>query len=495
MAFIGLDIGTTGCKALSFGEDGQSHACSYMEYVRGDNVYEIDGEEIWRCTLEVLADCFSRTGQAVRALAVSSFGESFVPVDIKGNALMSAQLYTDKRGRDECDLLRSSAEEDFMRIAGVKPHPMYSLPKMMALRKGNPDIYARTDKFLFMASYIIFKLTGQAVTDYSLAARSMAFDVREKRWSRELLSIAGIDEDKLPAALPSGSVVGEILPAVASRLGLSSPVLVATGGHDQVCAAVGAGVLSPGVAVDGIGTVECITPVFDKPMLNKDFLDSHFACVPFAIADSYVTYAFSFTGGAVLKWYRDQLAKYEEIIAKERGISVYRLLDEQGSAAPTDLIVVPLFAGSATPDMNDDARGAILGLRLDTSSADIYRALLEGVTFEIAYNIEALERSGIRVDELRAVGGGAKSPYWLGIKASVTGRVIVPLQTEEAGATGAAMLAGVATRTYPSLTHAAELFVKTKPPIYPNPRDTELYKKQYQRYKKAREATINLWAD
>ena len=493
MAMLGLDVGSTGCKAMTFREDGTVLAHAYREYEAGESVYEMHGDTIWESVRQVLAECAARTKEPMRALSVSSFGESFVPVGRDGAVLAPTMLYTDPRGAEQCRRLEAH-EQRIMSIAGVKPHPMYSLSKLLWLREERPEVFEAAEKFLFIGSFVIFRLTGEAVADYSLAARSRAFDVRKKEWSAELRGLAGVDVHKLPHVVPSGTPVGHVLRSVARELGLPGDALVVTGGHDQVCAAVGAGVLAPGVAVDGTGTVECITPAFDRPVLDPDFLNRHFACVPHAPGDMYVTYGFNFTGGALLKWYRDQLARYEAHIAAERGVSVYRLLDETGARSPTDLLVVPHFAGSGTPDMNEAARGAILGLRFDTDAPTIYRALLEGVTYEMAYIMEALARCGIGIHELRAVGGGAKSAYWLGIKAAVTGCRIVPLETAEAGIAGAAMLAGVAAGIYRDLREAEPYFVKTRPAVEPDAAQREQYAANYERYKRAREAISALYA-
>ncbi|HOV69112.1 MAG TPA: FGGY-family carbohydrate kinase, partial [Clostridia bacterium] len=350
MALMGLDVGSTGCKAMVFTEDGKLLANAYREY-DNDSAYRINAEIIWKSVCDVIKKCVSETHAKIKALSVSSFGESFVPVDINGNVLADTMLYTDNRGNVQCKRYQEQfGAEKMMAIAGAKPQPMFSLFKIGYIRDEQPDIFAKAHKFLLMGSFIIHRLTGEFAVDYSLAARTYAFDIINKKWSPELLGLAGMGEDKMAAAVPCGTIVSTILPDVAQELGLPADLKIVTGGHDQVCAATGAGITQPGYAIDGMGTVECITPVFDKPILTDVFLFNNYACVPYSIDGMYVTYAFNFTGGSILKWYRDNLARAEAQAAKEKNINVYKLLDESGAREPTGLTVLPLFAGSATPD-------------------------------------------------------------------------------------------------------------------------------------------------
>lgn len=535
MAIIGLDVGSTGCKCIIFSDDGVNEAYAYREYSRNLSCTTLPAKVIWDSVCSVLKEAnkaylnkyanntlsdsssvvaihkntFSKNNDdsavgngnqdnvvnvkvnadnyKVKAICISSFGESFVPVDINGDALSDIMLYTDPRGKEECEeFFLTVSEEDIMKISGVKPHPMYSLPKIAWIRKNKPEIFENTWKFLLIEDYIIYKLTGSSFIDYSLASRTMAFDVTKKCWDKSLLSLAGLDESKMSTPVPSGTFVGTIHDELSVQLGLPSDLKVVTGGHDQVCAAVGAGVATIGTAIDGIGTVECITPAFSSPILESDFLNNNFACVPYAIPGMYVTYAFNFTGGSLLKWFRDNFAAKEEIEARETGISVYRILDEKCAKQPTSVMVVPHFAGSGTPDMRPSDTGSIAGLTFQHGAPEIYRALLEGVTFEMKYNMELLKSVGVEITELRAVGGGAKSKLWLEIKAAITGCRILQLEVDEAGITGAAIMASVAVGNYSSINEAAKDFIKIKNVIEPDLELKVQYDEMYLQYKKIR---------
>ena len=264
------------------------------------------------------------------------------------------------------------------------------------------------------------------------------------------------------------------------------------GCHDQVAASIGAGAMRPGTAVNGSGTVECVTPVFDSIPRHQALFDGGYAIVP-AVDGLYVTYAYTLTGGALLQWYRDQFAAGFQAEAKAAGKSIYALLDEKVKPDPTGLLLLPHFAGAATPYMDIHAKGAICGLSLENDAADVYQAMLEGICYETRMNLELLEQAGIVIDSLRATGGGARSGAWLQIKADVLGKPIDTLNVDEAGTVGSLMLAGLATGEYASLEQAAGL-VHTVRRLEPA-ENRDRYAPIYARYRRVYDAMRTIYAD
>ncbi|MCQ6560543.1 FGGY-family carbohydrate kinase [Paenibacillus mendelii] len=497
MSFIGLDIGTTGCKSSLFDQEGRILSSAYREYpleYPKPGHYELDPRRVWEAVRTILEETMaSQNGIRVQALSISSLGETFVPVDREGRALASGILYTDVRGREETAILeRKLGKRRIMELAGVPVHPMFSLPKMMWIKTHQPDVYARTWKFMLFGDYIAYLLTGAATCNHSLASRTMAFNVSNKSWEPVLLEAAGIELALLPDLIQPGGIIGQVRQDLAVTLGLQPDTLVVAGGHDQACAALGAGIMRDNQAIDGIGTVECITPAYSSPVLNETMLSHQFNCAPHVIEDMYLTYAFNFTGGSLLKWYRDHWGRHAEEEARKAGLGVYDYLTSTAHASPTDLLVVPHFAGSGTPFMNPEAKGVIYGLTLDTNAGQLYRALLEGVTYEMRYNLECLSEAGIPIDTLRAVGGGAKSDLWLQIKADIMNRPIERLNVSEAGTVGAIMLAGKAAGAYRSFDEAASVLVKPDRTFHPGKPNTELYQDRYEKYKKLLISLSNL---
>lgn len=489
MALMGLDIGTTGCKCTIFDIEGNICSYAYKEYSiinSGQGLFELDPREVWEAVKLVIGISVQRyRGERITALCVSSFGEAAVPIDKNGNVLNNSLLYTDVRGTEQCERLSNlMGLQNIMQLTGLHAHPMYTINKVMWIKENMPQIYKDTWKFMLFEDFILYKLGNVSAIDYSLASRTMAFNVIRKTWEERVFDAAGIDRDIFSPAVASGSIVGTISSDIADELGLPQNVSLVTGGHDQMCAAIGGGIIKEGVAINGIGTVECITPAFARPIMNEQMLDNNFACVPHAKTGMYVTYAFNFTGGSLLKWYRDNFAKVEKMEAEKTGNNVYATLDLRAVKQPTKILILPHFAGAGTPYMDIAAKGAIIGLSFDVTDAHLYRAMLEGVTYEMMYNVECLGEAGITINELRAVGGGAKSDLWLQIKADIMGRKVVTLNVDEAGTLGTAILAGTATGVYKSIESAAGLLVKVKKEFYPDEKNHQVYQENYRRYKK-----------
>lgn len=478
MLIGGLDIGTTGCKLSLYNEQGEYVCNSYKEYDinRSDGAHEIDAEMIFSSVCEVIKKS-AQVGE-IAAIGITSFGETFAALDENDRVLLPSMLYTDPRGAEECEwLCENMGENRLTYISGVKPHPMYSLPKIMWIKNNRPEIYSRIKRILLIEDYIVYMLTGVAQIDYSLAARTMAFDIRKKRWSREILEAAGIDPALLSSTVPTGSVAGRIKSELAEKLKINSDLQVVNIAHDQVASAVGAGAFEVGSAVDGSGTVECITPIFDSIPEDPDMYKDGYCVVPYVFENTYVCYALSFTGGAALKWFRDNFAsKYEG------ASNVYAELDKAVAAEPTGILVLPHFAGAATPYMDNSSKAAIVGLTLEHTSADLYKAIMEGVAYEMKINTDKLASFGICPQKLYATGGGANSDVWLQIKADVLGKPFTAMQAREVGACGSCMLTGVAVGIFKDIYEARNVFVKKKGTVEPNGVTVKKYEQLYNRY-------------
>lgn len=484
MVLAGLDIGTTGCKLSVFQTDGALLGSVYRDYpvLRSHSAHEVDAAAIWAAVQEVIAEA-SKAYPGIAGIGITSFGETFVLLDEQDEPLLPAMLYTDPRGEEQArKLVEQLGKEKMVQTTGLNPHAMYSLPKLMWVRENLPEIYEKTRHVFLMEDYVVYKLTGKAQIDYSLATRTMAFDIRNLCWSREVCDAAGIVPGLFSEPVPTGTSAGEIRRELSEKLGLWEGTIVVSVSHDQVAAAIGSGVFDESRTVDGAGTVQCTTPVFTRYDPAK-MAENNYCIVPFIKKGSYVTYAFSYTGGALVKWFVDTLAGDAAAAAKAQGTSVYDLLEGGFSDEPTGILVLPHFAGAATPYMDGGSRGAIVGLTLSHSQSDIYRAVMEGVCYEMRLNQELLTQSGVAVAPLHATGGGAKSRVWMQMKADVLNVPVTALTTAEAGATGSAMLVGVAVGLFPDLEAAAKVMVKVREVFQPRPEAHARYEAVYQRYK------------
>ncbi len=426
----GMDIGTTGCKMVLYDTDGHEAFAAYREYevLRTGGFHEVDVSAVWQAVCAVLQAC---APYAMAAIGVTSFGESFVILDEQDTPMAPTMLYTDPRGAAECMELAAHMDMDALAMrTGTTMHEMYSFPKLLYLKKQDPTLFDRAKCILLMQDYVVYRLTGVRQIDHSLAARTAAFDIREKCWVPELFLYAGIDDDLLSTPVPSGTAAGPIRRDVADALGLSCETVVVSGCQDQIAALTGAGVLSDGEAMDGIGTVECVPIILPELPTDSDMYAAGYSVVPH-VGGRYACYVLSYAGGATLKWYRDKITgeSYEE-------------MDRAIPTEPTDLFVLPHFAGAATPYMDSSAKAAMVGLTFEHTKAHIYKALMEGTSYEILLNLKRIESYGLSVSAVTATGGGANSEAWLQIKADIFGIPVKSLHGAQIGAAGTALLAG-----------------------------------------------------
>lgn len=486
MVSLGIDIGGTGCKCAAFRDDGIPLAIAYFEYPNPPGKVNLDPNVLRDAVLRVTAQCVQELpdAKAVQAITVSSFGESFVPIDCEGNALTDILLYfADSESAEFDRLVASVGKEHFMEITRVLPDASYSLSKMLYTKRvAERPVW----KYLFIASYLCWCLSGESVCDGPLACRSLLYDVKKNCWSKELLTASEIAEEQLPTVLATGDVAGTLLPEPARRLGLSADVKIVIGSHDQIVNALGAGVRVAGEAVDTSGTCECITPLFAE-MPGMAFVQNNFACVPYLDGSGYVTYAYNISGGSVVRWYRDALALHLRREADRRSCNIYDLLNESCPETPTKLLVLPYLQGmGGTPDVCVSATGTISGLTASSTLPELYRGILEGLCYEMRYNLEKLAEGGIVPAKLYACGGGARSRAWLQVKADVWGCDIIPVKAEETGALGSSILGFAAVTGEHDRLELAKRFLRHAQAVTPNAENHAYYQKQYEKYKKLR---------
>lgn len=488
MSLLGIDVGTTGCKVIAFNIDGEIIAQAYDEYPLihpKPDWSELDPRLVWEKVSTCIQEVASQTrSDSIKALSVSSQGEAVTPVSKTGEILDNAITTFDYRATEIADEIGEKISRmKVMRLTGMPLSGIKTVPKLIWLRRNKPEVYKKTWKFLGFEDFIIYKLGMAPVVDYSLASCTMAFDVVNKEWSDEILSLADIDAELFSRPEPSGTIIGEIEPKIADKLGFPKKVVGVAGGHDQPCGALGSGIIHAGRVIDATGTVECITPAFDQPVINRKMLDGNFSCNCHVVDGMYVTLAYVSSGGVILRWYRDNFAKTEVEQARSKGIDVYDILMEQASDEPSSLLLLPHFSGTGTPYLDTKSKGAILGFSLSTEKGDLIKAILEGISLEIKHNINLIEEAGIPVNEIRAIGGGAKSEKWLQLKADVFGKKVVSLDVSEGVCLGAAILAGTAIGKYDSIESAVDKLVKPKKEYFPRPPIQEFYEERLELYR------------
>ncbi|ONI43691.1 hypothetical protein AN641_09245 [Candidatus Epulonipiscioides gigas] len=473
MFIAGLDIGTTGSKCTVYNDLGEYITEVYKEYSVSisKEAHTVNVNLIWQTVITILKEIATQVNN-LEAICVTSFGEASVLLDENYNPLTEAYLFTDPNGDIECQELVDALGEDFIyETTGLVFGKMYSVVKWLWIKKNYPELWTRCKKIALIEDYIVYKLSGVHQIDYSLATRTMAFDIQNLSWNTKVLEVAEVDERLLPKIVPIGAVAGNLLEDI--QLGFSNKPLIVSGCHDQVAAAIGTGVLKDKMAVDGTGTVECITATFTKGVDIKLLQKGGYSVVPY-IDKLYITYAYTYTGGALLKWYRNQFAPLDDYENFNLGVNKNH---------PSGLLILPHFAGAGTPYMNKDATGIMVGLTLETTKEHIYQGLMEGPTYEMRLCLDNLKEAGAEINQIYATGGGATSTEWLQIKADIMEKEILTIVSTQSGTLGCIMLAGVACGIYKDLHDASKHLVQVKEKYVPSaPRDAE-YQKLYLEYK------------
>jgi len=487
MSLLGLDIGTTGCKAIIFSEAGTILGRAYREYPLiqpQPGWIELDPALVWSRVEDSIREAvaLAGSGDPVVALAASVQGEAVCPVDDAGTPLANSIVTFDNRTLQQAEQLRSSlGSSRIYDISGQPLHPMGTVNKIAWWKQNRPQLYQQAHKFLCFGDFALSQLGVPPVMDMSMAARTMAYDIQQKRWSPDVLGALDLDEGKLPAVSPSGTAVGTLPDETCERLGLPRGVLAVVGGHDQPCGALGAGAVAPGRAMYAIGTVECVTPSLGA--FTRKLGERGFPCYPHVVSGQYVTLGFNFGGGSILRWYRDNFAQAEMAEAQASGRDVYDVILDPLDADPGRLMMLPHFAGTGTPWLDPSSKGAFVGLTLATTREDVLKAILEGTTYEIALNVQEMQAAGVSLGELRAIGGGAKSTKWLQIKANILGIPLARLSISEAACLGAALLAGYGAGIFPNLVAIADELAKPVSRVDPDRSRHQVYMERVALYR------------
>jgi xylulokinase len=486
MSLLGIDVGTTGCKAVLFSEDGRALGSAYEEYDWSrpqPGWAELDALAVWETVKRVIRRAaVAGSADPPRALAISSLGEAVVPVSARREVLGPSILNFDMRGEE---FLQDLGE----RLPSARLYPIngntlgnhYSLTKLLWTRAHQPTLYERADKFLLWGSLVSFMLGAEPAVDYSLANRTLLFDLERGDWSDELLREAGIERAKLPRTVPSGTAIGTLAPAVARELGLPAGLTIVSGAHDQCANAVGCGVIEEGVAVYGMGTYICITPVFRTRRPAQAMIERGLNTEHHAVPGAYVTFIYN-PGGALVKWFRDTCAAAERDAARAAGRDIYAELIAEVPAGPSSVVVLPHFAPTGPPAFIADSAGVLAGLRLETTRGDILKGILEGTAFYLKECVDGLPPTGIRIEEFRATGGGSKSDTWVQLSADIFGRPFVRPAVTEAGALGAALIAGVGCGVFGSFADGVQAMVRLERTFEPDATRQAQYGRRFALY-------------
>lgn len=497
---ISLDLGTSAFKVALFDEEGKIVASSNQEYalITPDTLsVELDVETYWRAFKAGLADILAKSRVNVRDIKVfglSAQGETLIFLDGHGKALRNAIIWMDNRAQSEAEELdRHFPRAVSAKVSGqVSIVPTWPAAKILWVMRHEPEVFRKTAKFLLIEDYFIYRLTGTYVAEGSLLCSTLYWDINSKKYWRDMLDYLGIDETRLPEIRESGEVVGPLLPDVAKELGLSPDMLVSTGVLDQAAGAIGVGNIVNGVFSECTGSALAICATVEHSFVDPA---GKMPCHYHGIPDTYMAHTFT-TGGMVMKWFRDAFCDSETCAGKAAGLDSYYLMDMSAKrVAPGSdgLVMLPHLQGAMAPEANGKAKGVFYGITLRHTRGHFIRAVMESVGFIVLRNIDALENMGVKVGEIRALGGGAKSPLWNQIKADITGRIVTVTDSDEAACLGAAVVAGVGAGIFDSLRSACERMVKVKDRYEPDAATRGVYQETYRQYTDLYEAVCPIY--
>lgn len=488
MLLIGLDVGTTGCKAAVFRENGELLTSARREYTIDfphPHWAEQDANTVWTLVQEVLRQVVAQAGTGdIAAIGLSVQGEAVAPVDERGCPLRPMILGMDTRTQAQNQWLRDRFGAKWLfEHSGMPLHTINTLPKLIWIKEYEPALWKQAARFALYEDFLTWQMTGRAVISHCLASRTQLYDLRGVCWSEPILSALTLDPSRLPTLQPSGTVVGPMKKEMAHDLGFSRPPLIVCGGHDQACGALGVGLTRPGLASVSTGTAEVMEVTLAEPTLNETLYEGNISVYTHVVPGLYVAMTINHSGGLLLRWFRDTLCQTEIVQAGATGDDPYDLILKEASLEPSSLLVLPHFAGSGTPTFDPASKGAILGLTFATTKAELAKALLEGLTFELRVNFDLLQAGGVQIDELRAIGGGARSPIWLQLKADVLGVPIAVPDVTDAACWGAALLAGIGAGCYTDLAQAAEAALHFSATFTPEPSRRARYESRFLLYR------------
>jgi xylulokinase len=501
-AIIAVDLGTTALKCALHDFQGHVIAKDTQEYqltTPDELSVEMEVEAYWRAFKRAVANLLRRSAlpaENIRALGISAQGETLVLVDEAGKPLRPAIVWLDSRAQREADELGEVfGHRHAYEITGqVKLVPTWPAAKIAWLNQHEPNVVARTARFLLLEDYFLHRLTGEYVCEGSLVTSTCYWNFRTRKWWPEMLEYLHIRPEQLPIYLESGEAVGALLPDVAAELGLSSKTIACTGALDQACGAIGVGNIRPGIFSENTGAALAICATVGQATLDpQDQMPCHYHGMP----GLYMLHTFT-GGGIVLRWFRDEFAQAESVVSQNTGLDAYDLLNAQASHAPAGcegLIMLPHLQGAMAPEANPKARGVFFGFTLRHSRSHFARAIMEAVGFIVKRNIEVIESLDVAVNEIRALGGGARSRLWKQIEADITQKPVVTTLNEEAATLGAAILAGKAVGIYTDIAEAVGQMVQTRERYEPDPANFAVYEQAYQGYIRLYDSVCQLWDD
>ncbi len=460
MNCLGMDYGTTSVKAILFDEGGRELVSVTRDYTvnAAGNTVELPAKKYLELLFEILSEIGAE--HKIDCLAIDTQCETLIMTDEHGEPVRDAIVWLDNRATEEAEMIEAHfGRKKVYEITG-QPEITATWPacKLLWVKRHEPEVFEKTKKIFLLEDYLLYALTGKFVTEKTLQSSTIYFDIKENCYWQEMLDFIGVAEEQLPALMDSGKLVGEW-----------KGVKVVTSAMDQVAGAIGAGVIRPGIISEMTGTTMAIYVPTDKmpPFDEASFVPCHFS-----YDGGFALLSWSPTAGMALKWFREAFLSETS----------FRQLDEMAekiSVGSDGVTFLPYLCGSTMPKYNPDARGSFTGLTPEHTPAHFVRAIMESVSCMLKSNLDYL---GVPCEEIRVMGGGAKSPLWCSMKADLTGKRLTTLKNKETACLGSAILAGVGAGVFASVEAACDAIIATDKAYVPSGADYSAVYAAFQKY-------------
>lgn len=487
---LGVDLGTSGVKVLALESTGKilaTHSESYPIFNPKAGWSEQDPGDWWQGTLAAIKGVLQHDAvdvKSVRALSVSGQMHGSVFLDSDGEVIRQPLLWNDTRTFPQCETITEKiGEEKLIGLAGNPALEGFTAPKVLWLKENEPANYEKLTTLMLPKDYILYKMTGRLCTEVSDAAGTLLFDVKNRQWSEDIMTMLDLNTDILPEVLESIDVVGSLSDAASGMTGLPADVKVVAGGADNACSAVGNGIVTEGLVMASLGSSGTVVAQTDSMQSDPQGRIHSFN---HAVPQRWYLMGVMLSAAASIKWFRGNFAEAEAIVADSIGSSPEDLLDKQSiqvDPGSNGLLFLPYLSGERTPHRDAKARGVFFGMSPIHGKKHFVRSILEGVAFGMRDSLELVKDLGVTPTQIRITGGGSKSPVWRQIMADVFNQAVVTTNIEEGPAIGAAILAGVGVGTYASVEEAAKEIVEVRDSVEPNQENVEIYEGIYPLYK------------
>ena len=488
--YLGIDIGTSGTKALIMDVKGNILSTSSSEYGCSSpkpGWSEQNPEDWWEGSAKAIRGAMKKAKvkpESIKGIGLSGQMHGLVITDADGTPLRPSLIWNDQRTAKQAAEIeeRVGGKKKLINLVGNAAMTSFTLTKLLWVQQNEKKIYDRIKHMLLPKDFVRLKMTGEYIGEVSDMSGTLMLNQKTRKWSKKIISEFDIDKDILPPVVESHEITGKLTKAAAKKLGLAEGTPVVGGGGDQPAAAIGNGIVRKGLISAMMGTSGVVFTHSNDYVVDKESrLNTFCSCVD----GEWCMFGCIMSAGGSLQWFRNVLGGDEIREAKKAKIPVYKLIDQKAMQAPAGsngVYFLPYLSGERTPHADPNARGCFIGLSNSTGRNELIRSVIEGATFAMGDAVDLIRDFGIKASEIRLSGGGASSPFWRQLQADIYGSKCVTIKSEEGGALGVALLAATGTGAYSNIRQACKACIDVTKTIKPDPKSRKIYRKLHDQY-------------